>query len=182
MENVKSIIEALIFASEVPLTVERMREILPHVEADEIQRVLRDLTDEYREREGGFSLCEVAGGFHFRTRAELSPWIVQLKKTKPAALSRAAMETLAIVAYRQPVMKSEIDSIRGVDTGGALKGLLEKKLVKMIGRKDVPGRPIIYGTTKRFLEVFNLRELSELPTLRELKDLHEATQIQNTES
>jgi segregation and condensation protein B len=83
------------------------------------------------------------------------------------------METLAIVAYRQPIVKAEIESIRGVDVGAPLKGLLEKKLVRIVGRKDVPGRPIIYGTTKKFLEVFNLKDLSELPTLRELKELHE---------
>ena len=86
-------------------------------------------------------------------------------------LSPAALETLAVVAYRQPLVKSEIDRIRGVDVSGALKGLLDKKLVRIVGRKDVPGKPIIYGTTKKFLEVFNLKDLSELPTLRELKDL-----------
>jgi len=88
-------------------------------------------------------------------------------------LSPAALETLAVVAYRQPLVKSEIDRIRGVDVSGALKGLLEKKLVRIVGRKDVPGKPIIYGTTKKFLEVFNLKDLSELPTLRELKDLQD---------
>ena len=88
-------------------------------------------------------------------------------------LTPAAMETLAVVAYRQPVVKSEIDKIRGVDVSGSLRGLLEKKFVRIMGRKDVPGKPIIYGTTKKFLEVFNLKDLSELPTLRELKDLQE---------
>jgi segregation and condensation protein B len=94
-----------------------------------------------------------------------------LKAGRPAMLSPAAMETLAVVAYRQPLVKSEIDRIRGVDASGTLKGLLEKKLVRIVGRKDVPGKPIIYGTTRKFLEVFNLKDLSELPTLRELKDL-----------
>ncbi|MBM4270749.1 MAG: SMC-Scp complex subunit ScpB [Deltaproteobacteria bacterium] len=182
MDNVKTVIEALIFASEVPLAVDRIREILPDVETSEVHRILHELADEYRERKGGFYLHEVAGGFQFRTRTELSPWITLLRKTRPVALSRAAMETLAVIAYRQPVVKSEIDSIRGVDTGGALKGLLDKKLVRMMGRKDVPGRPIVYGTTKRFLEVFNLKELTELPTLRELKDLQEEPQDQRTES
>jgi segregation and condensation protein B len=88
-------------------------------------------------------------------------------------LSPAAMETLAVVAYRQPLVKSEIDRIRGVDVSGVLKGLLEKKIVRIVGRKDVPGKPIIYGTTRKFLEIFNLKDLSELPTLRELKDLQE---------
>jgi len=89
-------------------------------------------------------------------------------------LSPAALETLAVVAYRQPLVKSEIDRIRGVDASGTLKGLLDKRLVRIVGRKDVPGKPIIYGTTKKFLEVFNLKDLSELPTLRELKDVQES--------
>ena len=101
----------------------------------------------------------------------MAPWIRKLKAARPAMLSPAALETVAVVAYRQPLVKSEIDRIRGVDVSGALKGLLEKKLVRIVGRKDVPGKPIIYGTTKRFLEVFNLKDLSELPTLRDLKDL-----------
>jgi segregation and condensation protein B len=94
---------------------------------------------------------------------------------KPVMMSPAAMETLAIIAYKQPVVKSEIDRIRGVDVGSSLKGLLEKKLVRIMGRKDVPGKPIMYGTTKKFLEVFNLKDLSELPTLKELKDLQDGT-------
>jgi segregation and condensation protein B len=103
----------------------------------------------------------------------LGQWVKKLKGTKPAALSASAIETLAIVAYRQPIVKSEIESIRGVDAGHALKVLLEKKLLRILGRKDVPGKPIIYGTTKKFLEVFNLKDLAELPTLRELKELNE---------
>ena len=131
------------------------------------------LIEEYKERQGGICLQEVAGGLQFRTRPELGDWVKKLKSTKPASLSPAALETLAIVAYRQPIVKSEIESIRGVDVGYQLKNLLEKKLVRIVGRKDVPGKPIIYGTTKKFLEVFNLKDLSELPTLRELKELHE---------
>jgi segregation and condensation protein B len=92
---------------------------------------------------------------------------------KPAGLTPAALETLAVIAYRQPVVKADIDRFRGVDVSGSLKGLLEKKLVRVVGRKDVPGKPILYGTTKKFLEVFNLKDLAELPTLRELKELQE---------
>jgi len=171
MEEKIAIIEAIIFASEVPLTAERVAEIMPDIEKKEITALLEKLVREYEERGGGFCLMEVAGGYQFRTKQDLAPWIRKLKVARPTMLSPAAFETLAVVAYRQPLVKSEIDRIRGVDVSGALKGLLEKKLVRIVGRKDVPGKPIIYGTTKKFLEVFNLRDLSELPTLRELKDL-----------
>ncbi len=175
MEEKIAIIEAIVFASEVPLTVERMAEIMPDTEKREITALLENLAREYTLRGGGFCLMEVAGGFQFRTRQDLAPWIRKLKAARPAMLSPAALETLAVVAYRQPLVKSEIDRIRGVDAGGTLKGLLEKKLVRIVGRKDVPGKPIIYGTTKKFLEVFNLKDLSELPTLRELKDVQESS-------
>ncbi|OHE21411.1 MAG: SMC-Scp complex subunit ScpB [Syntrophobacterales bacterium RBG_19FT_COMBO_59_10] len=173
MEEKVAIIEALIFASETPLTVERVMEIMPDAEKKEIVSLVGELVRQYEQRGGGICLREVAGGFQFHTRAELAPWIRKLKAVRPAMLSPAALETLAVVAYRQPLVKTEIDRIRGVDVSGALKGLLEKKLVRIVGRKDVPGKPIIYGTTRKFLEVFNLRDLSELPTLRELKVLHE---------
>jgi len=173
VENIKAIIEALVFASESPLSVDRIAEILGEVDKKEIVAVLSALREEHETRGGGFLLREVAQGFQFSTRTSLSLWIRRLKKSKPLTLTPAAMETLAIIAYRQPVVKAEIDRIRGVDTGGPLKGLLEKKLVRIQGRKDVPGRPIIYGTTKRFLEVFTLKDLSELPSLKEFKELQE---------
>ena len=173
MEETKVIIEAIIFASESPISIDKIREILPDIEKSEIAHLLQDLIDEYETRRGGFLLQEVAGGFQFRTRSDLSYWISKLMREKAATLSHAAMETLAIVAYKQPVVKSEIDRIRGVDGGSSLKGLLEKKFVRIMGRKDVPGKPIMYGTTKKFLEVFNLKDLSELPTLKELKDLQD---------
>lgn len=103
----------------------------------------------------------------------MSVWIKRLKGGKPVVVSQAAMETLAIVAYRQPIVKADIERMRGVDVSGPLRGLLDKKLVRMVGRKDVPGKPILYGTTRKFLEVFNLKDLSELPTLRELRELQE---------
>lgn len=171
MEGKMAIIEAILFASEAPLTAERVAQIIPDTEKKEIAALLEKLVREHEARGGGFCLAEVAGGFQFRTRQDMAPWIRKLKAARPAMLSPAALETLAVVAYRQPLVKSEIDRIRGVDASGALKGLLDKKLVRIVGRKDVPGKPIIYGTTKKFLEVFNLRDLSELPTLRELKDL-----------
>ncbi|HPD57425.1 MAG TPA: SMC-Scp complex subunit ScpB [Smithellaceae bacterium] len=173
MENIKAVIEALILASDAPLGMEKICAVIPEVEKEQVRAVLDDLMAEHDRRAGGICLQEVAGGFQFRTRPELGQWVKKLKGTKPAAMSASVMETLAIVAYRQPIVKSEIESIRGVDAGHALKVLLEKKLLRILGRKDVPGKPIIYGTTKKFLEVFNLKDLSELPTLRELKELNE---------
>jgi segregation and condensation protein B len=168
-----AVLEALIFASEAPLTPERAADVLTDTEKKEILSLLEELGREYETRGGGIVLVPVAGGYQFRTKPEMAPWIRKLKASRPAMLSPAALETLAVIAYRQPLVKSEVDRIRGVDASGALKGLLEKKLVRIVGRKDVPGKPIIYGTTKRFLEVFNLQDLSELPTLRELKDLQD---------
>ena len=173
MENIKAVIEALIFASDTPLALEKICMILSDVEKKEIKEAFEKIVSEYNERQGGICLQEVAGGFQFRTRPELSPWVKKLKSSKPHSLSPAAMETLAIVAYKQPIVKSEIESIRGVDVGAPLKGLLDKKLIRIVGRKDVPGKPIIYGTTRKFLEVFNLKDLMDLPNLRELKELNQ---------
>lgn len=171
MDERKAIIEALIFASESPLSVDKIADILTDTTKDELERIINELINEHERRQGGFLLKEVAGGLQFITRETFGRWISKIKGGKQVILSAAAMETLAVIAYRQPVVKSEIDKIRGVDASGALKGLLEKKLIRMMGRKDVPGKPIIYGTTKKFLEFFNLKDLSELPTLREINDL-----------
>ncbi len=148
-----------------------------NVEKTEIKKAFEKLVLEYNDRQGGIYLQEVAGGFQFRTRPELSPWIKKLRSTKPHSLSPQAMETLAIIAYKQPIVKSEIESIRGVDVGAPLKSLLDKKLIRIVGRKDVPGKPIIYGTTKKFLEVFNLKDLMDLPNLREFKELNQQQEL-----
>jgi len=173
MENIQAIIEALVLVSDAPLALEKICAVLDEVEKDQVKDAIDNLIAEYEERQSGICLQEVAGGYQFRTRAELSNWVKKLKVSKPASLSPASLETLAIVAYRQPIVKAEIESIRGVDVSAPLKGLLDKKLVRIVGRKDVPGKPIIYGTTRKFLEVFNLKDLSELPTLRELKELNQ---------
>jgi segregation and condensation protein B len=116
---------------------------------------------------------EVAGGYQFRTKAENSPWIFKLNKARPVRLSRASLETLAIVAYRQPVTRPEIDDIRGVDSGPVLRTLLERNFVRILGKREEAGSPLIYGTTKDFLSFFNLRNLGELPSLREYTELGE---------
>jgi len=178
MEQIKPILEALLLASDAPLSVEKIRDILPEAERDEINRQLAELVSEYEARNGGFHLCAVAGGYQFRTRPDFGQWIKKLKGARTQVLSPAAMETLAVVAYRQPVMKSEVYKIRGVDSSASVKGLLDKKIIRMVGRKDVPGKPMLYGTTKKFLDMFNLNDLSELPTLRELKELEGGSELQ----
>lgn len=159
-------------ASETPISVEKIADVVGSDDKMVIAAQLMEIVNEYLERRGGIILQEVAGGFQFRTRSDLSTWIKKLKGIR-SLLTLTSLETLAIIAYRQPIVKSEIDKIRGVDAGGTIKKLLEKKLIRIMGRKDVPGKPIIYGTTKKFLEVYNLQDLSDLPTLQELKELRE---------
>ena len=171
MEDIKNIIESLLFVAEEPLTVDRFKRILTQADTIEIRQALNDISEEYRERKGGFYLYEVAGGYQVRTRPEYTPWIKRLIQPKPLRLSKAALETLAIIAYKQPLIRSDIEHIRGVDCGGVLKVLLERKFIRVLGRKEIPGRPLIYGTTRRFLEVFDLKTLKDLPTPKEIEEL-----------
>lgn len=163
-------VEALVFVSESPIKVERIAEIL-EAKKGEVRNVLQELQDEYAAAERGILLDEVAEGFQFRTRSECAEAIQQLVKTRPFRFSRAALETLAIIAYRQPVTRAEVEYLRGVDSGGVFKTLLEKQLIRILGKKDVPGRPLIYGTSREFLEFFGMRDLAALPTLKEFSDL-----------
>ena len=171
MENLKHIIESLVFVSETPLSIDRLKTILEDVDRRDIRLALAELQGEYEDRQGGFVLQEVAGGFQFRTHADYSDWIKKLLKPSPTRLSRAALETLAIIAYKQPIIRADVEHIRGVDSGGVLRMLLERKLIRVLGRKDIPGRPMIYGTTKEFLELFNLKDLGELPSPKEITSL-----------
>lgn len=173
MDNLKAIVESLLFASDTPLTIDKIKSVLEVADRKAIREVLTSLTQEYESAKRGFFLSEVAGGFQLRTRPEYRQWIRRLKETRPARLSRAGMETLAIIAYKQPVLRSDVEYLRGVDCGGTLRTLLERRLIRVLGRKDLPGRPMIYGTTKQFLELFDLKELNDLPTLKDLKDLEE---------
>jgi segregation and condensation protein B len=170
-ERLKSIIESLLFASEKPLPVKKLQELTGEKNGEWVTAAVEGLRADYADR--GVVLHEVAGGFQFRTNPMNAHWVQQLVAGKPVKLSRAQLETLAIVAYRQPITRAEIDEIRGVDSGGALKGLLDRGLVRVLGKKEEPGRPMLYGTSKEFLEFFNLKDLKELPTLREFYELNE---------
>jgi segregation and condensation protein B len=166
-----AVVEALIFASEKPLTLGQIAELidLPVSRAGEVVDRVRRNFDEISGH--GMFLAEVAGGFQFRTRPEMAFWIKKLQKTRPLRLSTAALEILAIVAYRQPLTRAAIEQIRGVDCGGTLRHLLEKKLIRVAGKKESPGRPLLYATTDGFLEVFGLRNLEELPDPRQIDQL-----------
>jgi segregation and condensation protein B len=133
-----------------------------------------ELGADYEARQGGFYLNQVAGGYQIRTRSEYMQWIKLLLQPKPLRLSKAALETLAIIAYKQPVIRSDVEHIRGVDCGGVLRVLLERKFIRVLGRKEIPGRPLIYATTKRFLEVFDLKNLKDLPTPKEIEEFGSA--------
>jgi segregation and condensation protein B len=168
-KSLKMIIEALLYAAEKPLSTKEIRTILPDAKESEIKGALEVLRYEYESFERSFTLKEVADGYQFRSRSEYAPYIMKMLQKSPSRLSKAAMETLAIVAYKQPILRHEIERFRGVDVGGILRTLLEKGLIKIMGRKDLPGRPLIYGTSKRFLEVFDLKSISDLPKLKEIK-------------
>ncbi len=175
LSGLKGILEAILFVSGEPLSVDRLLGVVEGVSRAELMSALRALQADYAAEGRGLQLVEVAGGFQITTRPDCAPWIKRLERAKEGAkLSRSAMETLAIVAYKQPVVRAEIEQIRGVDSTGVLQTLLERRLVRIVGRKDAPGRPIMYGTTRQFLQAFGLKDLSDLPALRDIKDLKEA--------
>ena len=167
--EIKPILEGLLFVSESPVRLETLVETLPESNKEAILEGIHRIKTEYEGDSKGVELVEVAGGYQFRTKSRWAEWVHRLKKTKPVKLSRSALETLAIVAYRQPIIRPEIEQIRGVDSGWVLRTLLGKDLIKMMGRKDIPGRPLVYGTTKTFLEIFGLNALSDLPAPKEVQ-------------
>jgi len=169
----KAIVEGMIFAHPEPLSARAIGSVIRDASAETIQSVLDDLEREYQARKGGFVLSKVAGGYQFRSTPVVASWILELRKMKPSRLSRAALETLSIVAYNQPVTKSRIERVRGVESSGPLRHLAERGLVEVAGRKDVPGRPLLYATTQRFLEVFGLPDLASLPPLPEAEAFEE---------
>jgi len=169
--EIKAIAESLLFASGTPLSLRRLAEVIGVVQA-EVKPALALLREEGAAPGRGIILAEVAGGYQFRTAPDYADYVKTLVREKPNRLSRAALETLAIIAYRQPITKVEIEAVRGVNVDGVLNSLLTRKLLRVMGRKDVPGRPWVYGTTPQFLELFGLSDLASLPPL---PDFHEPT-------
>jgi segregation and condensation protein B len=175
--ELKAILEAVLFVSPEPVPVARLMSIVGTLSKTEVVQALDILTHDLDQAGRGIQLVQVAGGYRLVTKQEYGPWLKRMEKAKMAQkLSRSALESLAIVAYKQPLVRSEIEEIRGVETSSVLRTLCERKLVRIVGRKDVPGRPIMYGTTKFFLEHFGLQDLSQLPPLREFKELGESEQ------
>ena len=169
-ERVHRLLESILFIADKPISEEAIRRNTG-IELRVIRETLASLQDHYAEEVRGIVLHEVAGGWQLRTSPESAEVIRRFLKVKPQRLTRAALETLAIVAYRQPVTRPEIEDIRAVDSGAVLKALLERRLIKILGKREEAGRPLIYGTTREFLEFFNLRDLAALPTLREFQEL-----------
>jgi segregation and condensation protein B len=169
--SLRSIVESLIFVSDVPITLDRLCSVLEEHDRGDIRAALDSLRDDYGQEGRGVILDEVAGGYQFRSRPENADYLRRLTRSKTLKFSQSALETLAIIAYRQPITRAEVEYLRGVDCGGVLKTLLEKKLLRILGKKDIPGKPLIYGTSRDFLELFNLKNLASLPTLKEIQDL-----------
>ncbi len=175
IDHVKGVLEALLFVNEKPITLEQIKKALPTVSSNEVKKLITVLADEYSARKCGMTIVEIAGGYQMLSNPLYASYVRSFYQTKhKEKLSKPALEALAIIAYKQPVSRAEIEQIRGVNTDGVFVHLLNKELIKVVGRKEVPGRPFIYGTTKEFLEYFGLKSLESLPKLEELAVLQEA--------
>jgi len=175
--NVKSVLEALLFSSEKPLTLEQLKFALDNLETTEIRKTLEELRAEYESANRGLRIIEIAGGFQMITAPDYAIFLRKLHKDrKVERLSRQALETLAIIAYKQPVTRFEIESLRNVNIDGVVKSLLDKDIIRIAGRRKAPGRPFVFGTTKKFLEHFGLKSLEELPKMEDFSKLPQAAE------
>ncbi len=164
--NLKSAVEALIFASEKPITLEQIKKVLGIADNAGVNKIIEELSGEYETQNRGIRVVEVAGGFQMSTCAAFAPFLKKLFKNRYSdKLSRQALESLAIIAYKQPLTKAEIESLRGVNVDGVMKSLLDKNLIRICGRKKIPGRPFVFGTTREFMEHFGLKSLQDLPKI-----------------
>ncbi len=177
-QQLKSALEALLFVSGNPLSADRLKALFEEATTEQIEAQLTSLRQTYDDRNAGIMLAEVAGGYQLATRPEHAVWVRRFKSVKISTrLSKPALETLAIVAYKQPITRMEVEAVRGVNIGGILRNLMERRLVKIVGKKDVPGRPLLYGTTVEFLQYFGLKDLSALPTLKEFQELDAGEEV-----
>jgi segregation and condensation protein B len=170
-ESQKRIVEALVLGAPEPVSAQKIADVVPGLDVEGAGSLLNELGREYEEQGRAFEIWEVAGGYQLRTRPEYASYLRLLHRERPLRLSRAALETLAVVAYRQPVTRAEVEAVRGVEVDAVMRNLLERQLVRIAGHREVPGRPMLYATTRRFLEVFGLGALDDLPTLREMEQL-----------
>jgi segregation and condensation protein B len=178
--HLKSILESLLFAAGEPVSLARLASAFDDIPRATVQKTLAAMASEYAGANRGIVIEEVAGGYQMRTPKEYAPYVRKLLATKPPRLSRPLMETVAIIAYRQPITRPEIEQLRGVDTGGVLETLLERRMIKIAGRKEAPGRPMVYATTDEFLEVFGLKDLESLPDLSEFREIERSIEQANT--
>ena len=177
LEKLKNILEAVLMATDKPMTVQQLDAIFNGDEdrptRDEIRKGLHELADDYTDR--GFELKQVASGFRIQVKQGFSEWVGRLWEEKPARYTRALLETMSLIAYRQPITRGEIEEVRGVSvSSNIIRTLQEREWIKVLGHKDVPGKPALYGTSREFLDYFNLKSLDELPSLAEIKDLDKA--------
>ncbi|MFH0944363.1 MAG: SMC-Scp complex subunit ScpB [Planctomycetota bacterium] len=169
-EELDRVVEALLFSTGESLTTTRIAAAAGGVSPRRVRQAIDRLKAEYARSLRSFDVLEIAGGFRLFSRPEYEVYVARLEKTRSAdRLTAAALETLAIIAYRQPLIRADIDAIRGVQSGAMLRGLMDKKLIRVVGRSDQPGRPLLYGTTKRFLDHFGLSSVKDLPRIEELK-------------
>jgi len=171
-ERAVQVLEAMFFAAEKPLDLRALEETT-QFPREVLQAALTELQATYAPGSGGVALVDLGGRWQLRTEPQVGAYVRRMLQVKPLRLTRAALETLSIIAYRQPITRPEMEDLRGVDCGAVTKALLERKLIRILGKKDEPGRPLLFGTTKEFLELFNLRDLTQLPTLREFQELSE---------
>jgi segregation and condensation protein B len=170
IEEIKPIVESLIFAAEEPITLRKLADIIGDTDSAQVLEAVAQLKNDYDTQGRSFQIEEIAGGYQLFTKPEYYEWIAKLrKKSGETKLSQAALETLAIIAYKQPILRADLESIRGVQSGQIIRLLMEKDLVKVVGRDESLGHPLLYGTTKRFLEYFGLKDLKDLPNIEELE-------------
>lgn len=173
-EKARQIIEALLFASSKPVTIQELRKVLKGLTPKQIETSVTEIKETYDQQARSFQIVEIAGGYEIVTRKEFAPWILKVELQKKARqATQSALETLAILAYKQPITRAEIEDLRGVDVSGVMTTLMERGLIKIVGRKEVPGRPFVYGTTDKFLEHFGLMSLQDLPSIDEIKTIVE---------
>ncbi|MFH0738299.1 MAG: SMC-Scp complex subunit ScpB [Candidatus Omnitrophota bacterium] len=179
-DNNRAVIEALLFSSDRPISIEQIKNVLDSLEANEIRSIFEELNREYESLNRGMRIAEIAGGFQMITAPALAPFLKKLYKQRNIErLSKPALETLAIIAYKQPLTRADIESLRNVNIDGVMRSLLDKDLVRVTGRKKSPGRPKVYGTTRQFLEYFGLKSLEELPKIENFSTLAQQKEVES---
>jgi len=177
--NLKSAVEALIFASEKPITIEQIKKVLGDLDTLSVNKIIAELKNDYQAQNRGLRIVEIAGGFQMSTCSDFAPFLKKLFKNRYSdKLSKPALESLAIIAYKQPLTRAEIESLRNVNVDGVMKSLTDKNLIRICGRKKIPGRPFVYGTTREFLEHFGLKSLADLPKMEDFTVLAQEKEAQ----